>query len=679
MATFTVTTAADVVSASDGVLSLREAVNLANATTTADVIGFDSTIKGDTLVLTSGELVLSSDVTIQGSGVTIDGDDSSRLLEITGADTDVTLTNLTLANGQISGYLANGAGVLVGYGASLSMTNCTVRNCHNFAEYGNGSYSGDGAGIFAAGGSQVAITDCSITDNTSGEYGFGGGIATGANVTLTVRDSRIADNWGSYGGGGIRLRSGSTLMMEDSVVSGNDALLDSGGGGLLISGARATIARSTISGNRSDYSGGGLLGVNSYITVIDSTIANNSTGGYQEHGGGGLFVDDSILIVRNTTITGNYAFYEGGGGGIDIARSQLDIANSIVAGNNVRSGLSGPDISGTIAVSNGHNIFGSDVAGNNPGDRENVAASSIFAAIDPETGGGLLAASGIVPLRNAITNPALSGADLLAASAFGQLGGTARPLPAGSLPDLGSIEINQPLSTTASANNDVLTGTAAANTINGLAGADFIKGLGGNDTLRGGDGGDLLDGGAGNDKLYGDAGIDLVFYGGATKVKVDLSLATDKATRGSETDTLYNVEGAIGSSAADTFKGNQYNNFFQGGLGKDTATGGSGRDLYDFNAVADSQAGATTRDLITDFDHLVDKLDLMGLDADTGVAGNQAFRWVGTAALSGPGEVGFFTSGGTTIIRASNDADAASEFEIQLTGIKALTAVDFYL
>ena len=32
-----------------------------------------------------------------------------------------------------------------------------------------------------------------------------------------------------------------------------------------------------------------------------------------------------------------------------------------------------------------------------------------------------------------------------------------------------------------------------------------------------------------------------------------------------------------------------------------------------------------------------------------------------------------------TIIRASNDADVANEFEIQLTGIKALTAVDFYL
>ena len=38
MATSTVTTAADVVNAGNGVLSLREAVNLANATTTEDLV-----------------------------------------------------------------------------------------------------------------------------------------------------------------------------------------------------------------------------------------------------------------------------------------------------------------------------------------------------------------------------------------------------------------------------------------------------------------------------------------------------------------------------------------------------------------------------------------------------------------------------------------------------------------
>ena len=48
-------------------------------------------------------------------------------------------------------------------------------------------------------------------------------------------------------------------------------------------------------------------------------------------------------------------------------------------------------------------------------------------------------------------------------------------------------------------------------------------------------------------------------------------------------------------------------------------------------------------------------------------------------ALTGAGEVGYFTSGGNTIIRMSTDADVASEGEIQLTGIKTLAALDFYL
>ena len=51
---------------------------------------------------------------------------------------------------------------------------------------------------------------------------------------------------------------------------------------------------------------------------------------------------------------------------------------------------------------------------------------------------------------------------------------------------------------------------------------------------------------------------------------------------------------------------------------------------------------------------------------------------MGTSALDGPGEAGYFTSGGNTFIRLSTDADAAGEGEIQLNGIKTLTAIDFY-
>ena len=304
-----------------------------------------------------------------------------------------------------------------------------------------------------------------------------------------------------------------------------------------------------------------------------------------------------------------------------------------------------------------------------------IATSSIFAT-------GELNADGVVSLRESATNPALGAADRFAATTVDQLG-HARPQPTGTVADLGAVESSHALSTTASANNDLLTGTSAANTLSALAGNDYLKGLAGNDRLAGGDDSDLLDGGTGNDRLDGGTGFDTALFGGSTAVVVDLSGATDTAKRGGETDTLVSVEGAIGSSAADTFKGDGAENRFMGGDGRDLYTGGAGRDLYDFNTVNDSRVGSTVRDVVTDFGYGQDKIDLAGIDADTTHAGNQAFHWVGNAAFTAnhPGEVGWFTSGANTIIQASTDNDATAEFQLQLSGISgpSLAATDFFL
>ncbi len=180
------------------------------------------------------------------------------------------------------------------------------------------------------------------------------------------------------------------------------------------------------------------------------------------------------------------------------------------------------DIAGTITLSNGHNIFGSDVLGNVAGDRENIAASAVFA--NHRSGHRRRAGQRRrhrAPPANA-TNPALGAADRFAIGSTDQIG-TARPTPSGTNPDAGAAESGFAHSTVSSANNDTLTGTAAANTLNGLAGHDFLKGLGGADTLNGGDGGDFLEGGTGNDRLNGGTGIDIANYGdSSTKVVVDL-------------------------------------------------------------------------------------------------------------------------------------------------------------
>ena len=325
-------------------------------------------------------------------------------------------------------------------------------------------------------------------------------------------------------------------------------------------------------------------------------------------------------------------------------------------------------------------MFGSDVAGSVPGDRENEPAAAVFATIDPATGGGLLNPNGVVSLRNDVANPALTGADPLVASATGQLGTSPRPLPAGSLPDIGSIEIDQPLSTGPTPNNDVLTGNGGGNTISALQGNDLLRGLGGPDTLNADGGSDLLDGGPGNNQLNGGTGVDLATFAfSGTRVVVDLSGTTDTAKRGSETDLLTSVEGAIGTTKADRFIGDAGANAFQGGRGRDVATGGGGRDSYDFDAVQDSPPGASKSDQITDFAPGQDVLDLARIDADPSRPGDQPFVWRGTAAFTGaPGEVRY-VKGATTIVRATTDSDLAPELEIRLTGNKTLTEDDVRL
>ena len=677
MATITVTTASDVVNAGDGVLSLREAVAQANATTAADTILFAAVLEGQTLQLTGGQIAITRDLTIDGdanndgSQIALDAGGLSRHFAISGAATDVALRDLVLATG-----LASGDGGAV----SVTAARVTLEECGIYSSYASGS-----GGAVAVGGAG-ALTIVASRLGVSTAVLDGGAVAASDGSTLVVRGSTFNDNAGYRSGGAISVDGGS-LTLEDSIVRDSGAFE---GAGIAVTNAEALIQRSTIHGNATfDGGGGGLLLSRAPTTIVDTTIAGNvASATTREFSlGGGILALYGDLTLRNATITGNQAVHTvssaeyAGVYFFDVGNPVLDIANTIIAGNSVSGPALSPsvDLRGFIDFSNGHNIFGTAVTGEVAGDRENIAGSALFATIDPVTGGGVVGADGTVALRNNAANPALGGADPLAANATDQVG-AARPLPADSLPDIGAAERSQTLSTTASANNDRLTGTAAANTINAQAGHDFVRGLGGGDTLNGGDGGDVLDGGAGNDRLNGNAGIDLAtFSSGAAAVTVDLSGTTDTARRGTETDTLTGIEGAIGSAAADTFRGDAGANLFQGGRGKDTATGGAGRDLYDFNATAESGVGTANRDVITDFAHLADKLDLMGIDADATIAGNQAFRFVGTSALTGAGQAGFFTSGGNTIIRLSTDADAASEAEIQLTGIVALTAQDFYL
>ena len=69
-----------------------------------------------------------------------------------------------------------------------------------------------------------------------------------------------------------------------------------------------------------------------------------------------------------------------------------------------------------------------------------------------------------------------------------------------------------------------------------------------------------------------------------------------------------------------------------GGLGKDRLSGDGGNDVFEF--FADHSLDAAP-DIIGDFTQGEDKIDLSKIDADTNIANDQDFTFIGTDAFSG--------------------------------------------
>ncbi|WP_152613264.1 M10 family metallopeptidase C-terminal domain-containing protein [Inquilinus limosus] len=236
---------------------------------------------------------------------------------------------------------------------------------------------------------------------------------------------------------------------------------------------------------------------------------------------------------------------------------------------------------------------------------------------------------------------------------------------------------------------DQITGSGENNVLTLGAGNDTGSGLGGNDTLLGEAGDDVLRGGAGADTLNGGTGIDTASYFDSS-VAISVSLVTGTGGGGDAAgDILVGIEnlsgsqgndGLAGNAGANTLQGWNGNDVLVGNGGKDTLTGGAGADRFYYAALSDSVVGANA-DRITDFSHAQgDRIDLSAIDANAGVAGDQAFTFIGTGLYTGvAGQLRYASSGGVTTIAGDVNGDKVSDFHIQLTGTIALVAADFVL
>ncbi|MGZ8329168.1 MAG: M10 family metallopeptidase C-terminal domain-containing protein, partial [Allosphingosinicella sp.] len=146
-----------------------------------------------------------------------------------------------------------------------------------------------------------------------------------------------------------------------------------------------------------------------------------------------------------------------------------------------------------------------------------------------------------------------------------------------------------------------------------------------------------------------------------------------------ETDGNFRLFGGGGN---DVLTGGAGADLIFGGLRGDTLTGGAGNDIFRYDSVAESNS--VERDGIQDFNS-GDLIDLSRIDANTLLAGNQAFNFIGGAAFSNTaGELRFenISLGGPIwLVQGDTDGNGVSDFEVVLVISPAdpITSGDFLL
>jgi len=220
--------------------------------------------------------------------------------------------------------------------------------------------------------------------------------------------------------------------------------------------------------------------------------------------------------------------------------------------------------------------------------------------------------------------------------------------------------------------DDKIVGNIANNHLNGGAGNDKLFGKSGGDTLIGGTDNDTLTGGNGNDHLLGGKGNDVL----------NADNGNDLLIAGSGADHLVGSKGAdslIGGGGADTLLGGDGSDTLYGGKGRDVMNGQRGHDTFVFKTVKDSTPDSH-RDVIQNFAVGKDILDLSAIDAKTGVAGNQAFHYIGSHDFSNSkGELHALHFGNNIRVEGDINGDGHADFSILLQNVASLTAHDFIL
>jgi len=381
--------------------TLREAIKDSRSS----AITFAAGLAGSSIILArpgagGGTLVIDKtlSITAPGGRITItrrSTDPEFRLMTI-GDGGKASLANLSLRNGRTD---RNGGGI-INFG-SLTLRNCIIADNRAFTGGGIDNHGpltltrtvvehNARSSTFGVGGihnhlRSVSITNSSVVNN-SGEGIFNGG------GSLEIANSTISDN----SGGGVGQDWGGTTLDHVKILSNS-------GGGISNHQGGVFLTNSTVARNSSSLGGGIFNSAGGFISILSSTIANNSA----TERGGGIFntVHDSFgrlsagIEIINSTVSGNSARF---GGGIensnDLGGADVRIINSTIARNSARSeggGVRNEDSEVDSDQSNSVFLINSIVALNTAPSAPDVAdGAGRFNLIGNGTGSGISSSDG---------------------------------------------------------------------------------------------------------------------------------------------------------------------------------------------------------------------------------------------------------------------------------------------
>jgi hypothetical protein len=262
----------DVSTASDSILTLREAIALSAP---GDTITFGPGVVG-TLRLTQGQLAIGRALTVTGPGarkLTISGNQVSRVFNISGTG-NVVLNGITIAHGraplegpELSFAYQSAYGGGIYNAAPLTLVNCAIIDC--IAMGGSGSQksggSGGGGGIFNT--KSLTMRNCQVSGNyaLTGNgtepphvFSYGGGIrSTGTEASpaaMNLVSTTIANNFAFNNGAGISTSYSTPGTLIACTISKNSIInpvMEDASSGVFAHGSTRLVLRNTlIAGNR---------------------------------------------------------------------------------------------------------------------------------------------------------------------------------------------------------------------------------------------------------------------------------------------------------------------------------------------------------------------------------------------------------------------------------------------